>query len=292
MNTITKRKRSELSTFIQRKIIAERSVQGVVAIGSVAAETARADSDIDAIVFLEPFDLYAVPAEFKWQPIQGAFHGISVAVENVIQFDFKRFDLVKWSMPAHVWPEPICAELSAGWVAFDRNNRVHQLIAERTTYSEEIRQLRLDEALIQLDQLLNASKAKRTWATLGSSIAHERLRSAYDYLIQAIFAYNRHWRTWRSRELTLLFKLAWLPDGLEKQVLLAANALTVTQDGYQQRLAILSHFFDALVVKCQEDDLYGPNVVSEAFIRQNDEPGRDWNIAEWNKKHIERNSKI
>jgi hypothetical protein len=288
MNTAAKRKRIELSTFIQREVITEPSVQGLVAIGSVATGMARADSDIDAVVFLEPFDLYAIPAEFQWQPDQCTFHGISGEVENAIQFDFKRLDLMKWSMPTHVWPEPICAELGEGWLAFDRNDQIYQLVAERTKFSDEIRQLRLDEAFVQLDQLLNVSKSERTWATLGSSMAHVRLHSAYDYLIQAIFAYNRRWRTWRSRELSYLIKLPWLPERFEEQVLLATNALSVTQDGYQQRLTILRHFFDELVVKCQQDRLYGLNVVDEAFIRQNDEPGRDWNMEEWIRSHRQR----
>ena len=162
-----------------------------------------------------------------------------------------------------------------------------QLIKERTKFTDELRQSRLDEAFLQLDQLLNASKAERTWETLGSSIAHDYLHSAYNYLVQAIFAYNRRWRPWRSRELSYLFKLPWLPEGFEGQILLATNALSVTQDGYQQRLTLLRQFFDELVVKCQRDELYGLNAGSEAFIRQHDEPGRDWNMVEWNMKHKE-----
>jgi hypothetical protein len=287
MNTTAERKRRELSRFIQQEVINKPSVQGVVAVGSVAAGTARADSDIDAVVFLEPFDLYAIPAEFKWQPDQGAFHGIFVAVENGIQFDFKRLDLMKWSMQTHIWPEPMCAELNEGWLAFDRNNKIYPLVTERTHFTDELRQSRLDEAFVQLDQLLNPSKAERTWETLGSSVAHDRLHSAYHYLVQAIFAHNRRWRPWRSRELPYLLKLPWIPEGLEEQILLATNALSVTQDGYQHRLTLLRHFFDELVAKCQRDELYGLNAGSEAFIRIHDEPGRDWNMDEWNMAHKE-----
>jgi hypothetical protein len=70
---------------------------------------------------------------------------------------------------------------------------------------------------------------------------------------------------------------------------LATNALSVTKDGYQQRVSVLHQFFNELVNKCQQDGLYGGNAVSEAFIRQHDEPGRNWNMDEWNKKHRERN---
>ena len=51
----------------------------------------------------------------------------------------------------------------------------------------------------------------------------------------------------------------------------------------------LRQFFDELVDKCQRDGLYGVNAVNEAFMRRHDEPGRDWNMDEWNKKHKERN---
>ena len=51
MNPATKKKRTELSRFIQQEVVTETSVQGVVVIGSVAKGIARADSDIDAIVF-------------------------------------------------------------------------------------------------------------------------------------------------------------------------------------------------------------------------------------------------
>ena len=114
MNTITEQKRTELTRYIQQEVIPEPSVQGVVAIGSVAKGTARADSDIDAVVFLKPFDLYALPAEFKWQPDQGTYHGIFSDVSNAIQLNFHRFDLLEWSKPTYGWPESICAELSVG----------------------------------------------------------------------------------------------------------------------------------------------------------------------------------
>ena len=285
MNPATKRKRTELSRFIQQEIIPETSVQGVVVIGSVAKGIARSDSDIDAVIFLEPFDLYAIPAEFKWRSDDGSFHGIFTDVENSIQLDLKRLNLQEWSKPTHVWPESICAELREGWLAFDRNGNIQKLIAERTDFNDEIRQERLDAAIVHLDWLLRNSSTERTWETQGAKIAHYRLHSAYDYLVQALFAYNRRWRTLRSRELPDLLKLPWLPQQFDEQLLLATNALSVTKDGYQQRVTILQHFFNELVSKCQQDGIYGGDAVSEAFIRQHDEPGRSWNMDEWNKKH-------
>ncbi len=288
MNPATERKRTELSRFIQQEVIPEMSVQGVIVIGSVAKGIARADSDIDAVVFLEPFDLYAVPAEFKWRPDDGTFHGIFSDVDDSIQFDLERLDLQDWSKPTHVWPESICAELSEGWLAFDRNCHIRKLIAERTYFNDEIRLERLDDAIVRLDWLLGNSTAERTWDTLGAEIAHYRLHSAYDYLMQALFAYNRRWRTLRSRELSDLAKLPWLPEEFDEQLLLATNALSVTKDGYRQRVAILHHFFDELVTRCQQDGIYRGDAVGEAFMRQHNEPGRDWNMDEWNQKYRER----
>ena len=151
MNSATKRKRTELSRFIQREILPETSVQGVVVIGSVAKGVARADSDIDAVIFLEPYDLYAIPAEFQWRFDDGSFHGIFKEVENSIQLDLKRLNLQEWSKPTHVWPESICAELGGGWLAFDRNSQIQQLIAERTYFDDEIRRERLDDGIVHLD---------------------------------------------------------------------------------------------------------------------------------------------
>ena len=290
MNLATNRKRTELSRFVQQEIMTEMSVQGVVVIGSVAKGIARADSDIDAVVFLEPFDLYAIPAEFKWRPDDGTFHGIFREMDNAIQLDFKRLNLQEWSKPTHVWPESLCAELSEGWLAFDRHDQIRKLIVERTYFSDEIRQERLDDAIVHLDWLLNDSTTERTWETLGAEVAHYRLHSAYDYLTQALFAYNRRWRTFRSRELSDLLKLPWLPEKFDEQLLLATNALSATKDNYQQRVTILQHFFNELLTKCQQDAVCGDDAVSEAFIRQHEEPGRNWNMEEWNKKHKERDT--
>ena len=290
MNSATKRKRIELSRFIQQEIIPEASVQGVVVIGSVTKGIARADSDIDAVVFLDPFDLYTIPAEFKWRPEDGTFHGIFSDVENSIQLDFKRLNLREWSKPTHAWPESLCAELSEGWLALDRHDQIRKLIAERTHFSDAIRQERLDDAMVCLDWLLNDSTTERTWETLGAEVAHYRLHSAYDYLIQALFAYNRHWRTLRSREISDLLRLPWLPEKFDEQLLWATNALSVAKEDYQRRVTILQHFFNELLTKCQRDGIYDGDAVSEAFIRRHEEPGRNWNMDEWNKEHRERNT--
>ena len=125
MNEATKQKRAELSRYIHKEILPESCIQGIVVIGSVANGTASPDSEIDDVVFLNPYELYAVPAESKYQTENGTYHSIDNYVENTIQLDFfMRLDLLKWSQPTHEWPESMCAALSEGWLAFDLNDLI------------------------------------------------------------------------------------------------------------------------------------------------------------------------
>jgi len=288
-DTIIEQKHNELMTFIQQEVINEPAVQAVIAIGSVATGLARPGSDIDAVVFLDPVDLYAIPAEFQWRPEDDSFHGIFSEVEGAVQFDFKRLDLAEWSQPSFEWPEPLRAELSDGWVAFDRPGTIKALVVERTVFTDTIRQARLDEALVQLDQLLASNKARQTWETLGPAIAHDRLNAAYDELVRALFAYNRRWRPWRSREMSSLLRLPWLPGQFREQLLTALNAPGLDEAGFMARVTVLTQCFEALMAQLIADGLYGQDVIGEAFIRQHDEPGRDWNIEEWVRVHRQRN---
>lgn len=105
MNINTEQKRVALANYIRCEVISDPAVLGIVVIGSVAKGHARADSDIDAFVFLDPLDLFAVPAETKWNPETGTYHSIMDYVEGAIQLDFKRVYMREWSDPAHIWPE-------------------------------------------------------------------------------------------------------------------------------------------------------------------------------------------
>ena len=212
----TLRKRQELMDFIGLELSPEPAVQAVIGIGSIANGLARPDSDIDAIVFLDPFDPYITPAEFVWCPSDQSFHSIfsdDPGVGEGIQFDFRRLDFSQWADPSFEWPEERCAELRQGWLAFDRSVQAAALIAARTDYTDAIRTSRLDEAIIMgLDQLLVGDRPKACWDSLGSLISQDRLQAAYRYLVQALFAYNRRWRSWRNREMSALLALSWLPQ--------------------------------------------------------------------------------
>lgn len=108
-SAITDKKRQELLDFIQLNLAAEPAIQAVIGIGSIATGQMRPGSDIDAILFFDPFDPYIVPAEFIWLPSYGSFHSIfsrepSVQEEG-IQFDFTRVALNEWFNPNFICPK-------------------------------------------------------------------------------------------------------------------------------------------------------------------------------------------
>ena len=76
MTPATKEKRQQLLNFIEQVLAPEEAVKGVVGIGSIASGHMHPDSDIDAVIFLDPFDLFIVPAESWWNPTDGSYHSI------------------------------------------------------------------------------------------------------------------------------------------------------------------------------------------------------------------------
>ncbi|MDF2658278.1 MAG: hypothetical protein K0Q94_1069 [Paenibacillus sp.] len=294
MISATQLKRQQLAHFIRVKIEPETAVKGVLVVGSVAAGTAHGGSDIDAIVFLSPHDLYVIPAESIWREADDSFHSIFVEdkdlKENGLQLDLKRLDWQTWSDTAYEWPEPIRAELSNAWFAFDRNGEIERVVAERTRYDSKTRLARLDEAIVWLDQHLNYDGPEKRWRTLGPIVAHDRLHAAYEYVVQALFAYNQRWRIWRNREMTALLQLPWLPKKLNSNMLTALSAPTHDHEGFKERAKTLGHIYQEILKKLIDERIYGDDPVSEAFIRSHEEPGRAWNMDDWNKKHQERQS--
>lgn len=291
ITSATFQKRQDLMVFIERNLETEPAVQAVIGIGSIASGLARQDSDIDAIVFLDPFNWYIIPAEFKWCPADNTFHSIfnqaSVA-EKWMQFDFARLDLAQWADASFAWPEERCAELHAGWLAFDRSGIVAELIETHTIYTDDIRIAKLDEAITWLDQHLSDDGPQVRWDSLGPVIAYDRLQAAYEYLVQALFAYNRCWRPWRNREMTSLLALSWLPENFASRIPAALGISNLDYIGYMSRVKCLQALFLDITNRLVSDGEYGEDVISEAFIRSHNEPGRAWNMEEWNRKHAER----
>ena len=279
-------KRQEFSSFIDEVLIAHPAVQGVVGIGSIATGQARPESDIDAVVFLDPLDLYVVPAESFWRRSEGTFHSIfSPAAKRETEglfLDIQRYGLRQWRDPAFVCPEGRRAELAAGWLAYDRTGAVAQLLADRTAYPDDLRRARIDEAVVWIDQHLGNDKPERVWDGLGPAIAHDRLNATYDYLVQALFAYNRHWRPWRNREMSYLLQLPWLPLHFAALALPACSAPSLDQAGYDARVEVLRGLFNDLLTELVAESVYTEKPISEAFIRLHAAPGRSWNMDEWN----------
>jgi hypothetical protein len=279
-------------TFIERALVSEPAVQAVVGIGSIASVLSRPGSDIDAILFFDPLDLYIVPAEFYWRPVDGSFHSIFSkepgVEEESFQFDFLRVDLQHWADPNFRWKEGYRAELAGGWLAFDRSGQVASLIDSRTHYNDATRQARLDEAIITIDGHLAWDSPKDNWDSLGPAIAHDRLEAAYSYLVQGLFAYNRRWQIWRNREMSYLPRLPWLPERFDERILVAANAPSLDFEGYQARFEMLLAMFEELKAKLVADGDYEAEIIDQAFIRSHDEPGRAWNMAAWNEAHRQR----
>ncbi|MCA9960055.1 MAG: nucleotidyltransferase domain-containing protein [Anaerolineales bacterium] len=296
MMTVTEQKREQFLAFVQQVLAGDTAVKGVIAIGSMATGHMRPDSDIDAIIFLDPFDYFVVPAEAIWDAQTDTFHSIFTddpqLQQQGLQLDIARLDWQQWSNPNFVWPEGRCAELSTGWIAYDPDGTVAQLIAARTAYPDELRLQRLDESITWLDQHLSDDTPEIHWQNLGPIIAHDRLQAAYDYLVAALFAYNRHWRIWRNREMQYLLKLPWLPDQFAERVLVAANAPHLDHEGYKQRVEMLRSLFADLLQQLIANGDYSHAAIDQAFIRMHDEPGRAWNMDEWRKFRLVRQMTI
>lgn len=289
MTPATERKREQLLHFIRIKMASESAVKGVVAVGSIGAGTAHDGSDIDAVVFLDPYDPYIVPAEAIWREEDDTFHSIFTddpdLIHHGLQVDFNRLDFKVWGAASWNWPEPMKAEVGEGWLAFDPSGDVKRLIVDKTRYDEDTRTERLDEAIVWLDQLLGEGEPERAWKTYGPMVAHDRLNAAYNYVVHMLFAYNRRWRTWKTREMTALLQLPWLPGDFDKHGLDALAAPSSDYPGYCRRGEGLAQTFQGVMTQLITDRTYGNNFVAEAFIRSHDEPGRAWNMQEWIGKH-------
>jgi hypothetical protein len=271
---------------MEKVLLPETAFQAAAGIGSIATGHMRPDSDIDIILFLDPYDLYIVPAEAIWLEADDSFHSIfseDEAIQQGLQLDFMRYDWRQWRKPDFVWPEERLSELASGWIAYDRHGEVTRQIQQRSAYPDDVRQVRLDEAITWLDQHLGWDSPQTNWQALGPAIAHDRLQAAYHYLVDGLFAYNRRWRIWRNRQMGSLLQLPWLPDGLVGDILLVANAPGLDYADYLARADKLTFYFEAFQ-QCLIADGDYKEPVDEAFIRSSDEPGRAWNMAAWNAK--------
>ena len=70
-------------------------------------------------------------------------------------------------------------------------------------------------------------------------------------------------------------------------ILQVANAPSLDYTGYLARVDKLTLYFEAFQQRLIADGDY-QEPVGEAFIRSSEEPGRAWNMAEWNVKRQKR----
>lgn len=176
-------------------------------------------------------------------------------------------------------------ELLNGWIAYDPIEQIEGLIKRKTAYTEAVRQSRLDDAIVRLDLLLGESTIGEVWRRYDPATAHDRLNDAYEYLVSGIFAYNRAWRPWRSREQSYLTSLKWTPKTWLENMGRIVVSSTNNRAGYEERARLLRASHEELMQACQTEGLYADKPVDEAFVRNHAEPGRDWNIAEWVERH-------
>ncbi len=288
MTPATEQKRAQFQQFIEVVIKAETAVKAIVGIGSIATGKMRPDSDIDAIVFLDPPNPHIVPAEGIWDEQSDTFYSIFVDNERLhsegLQVDFYRVSWEKWiNNPEFVWPEERKAELKHGWIAYDATDELAQIIAKRTAYDFDERIMRLDSAIVHLDNHLNWLDPQAQWETVGPLIAHDRLHAAFHYLIDILFAYNHEWRAWRNREMDAVLQLGWLPENFEERALTAANPPNLQFDGYEVRIKMIKELFFETLRQLTDNGDYSSVPIDQAFIRSNEEPGRAWNMDEWKK---------
>lgn len=287
MTPATLTKRQELLSFIEQVVRPIGPVVGIAAIGSLASGTARADSDLDLLAFLSPFDPYALPAEAIWRASDRSFHSIFQPIDG-LQIDIHRIDLDTMITSGGAMPEGRRAELATCWLAFDRGGVITQLLDEWTRYDDATQIARLDEAVTWLDQHLGDDTPQLRWETLGPVVAHDRLSAAYSYLVQGLFALNRRWQPWRNREIDALLRLPTLPPAFDSRVLSAAYPPALDRAGFDARVQVLRELMADLLALAVAAGVYTEDPVDQAFVRSHAEPGRAWNIAEWEAEHQRR----
>jgi hypothetical protein len=78
-------------------------------------------------------------------------------------------------------------------------------------------------------------------------------------------------------------RLPWLPDNFAERALVAANSPNLEFAGYEARIEAMHSLFDDLLQQVVANGDYTHVPIDQAFIRQSEEPGRAWNMEEWNK---------
>lgn len=279
----SRRLRSRFEAFVRSQLADQPQVAAVVLVGSVATGMARPDSDVDAYLFLDPFDPWLVPAESIWRERDDTFHSIFSDEpgldEEGLQLDLHRIDLADWACGEPV-SEAVLAELSDGVTVFDRGD-VEELVTERLLMSPEQRRERIDRALIEAGALI-PDDPDGTWAVLGPAEASDRPQAGVEALARVVLAEQCRWEPFRGRLQRVLARCAWRPRAVGagwEQVLVGTGA---GQASHRDRALVLRRALTEVIDRLATQPDWQSDPVSRAFRRVHDEPGRAWNLEEWN----------
>lgn len=87
--------------------------------------------------------------------------------------------------------------------------------------------------------------------------------------------------------MSYLMRLPWLPNRFETRVLVAMNPPSLGRGGFINRVQTLRTLFREVLDKLTDEGFYGGDAVGEAFVRNHqDEPGRSWNMDQWNARRV------
>ena len=273
---MTEKKREQLEQLRNWLFVKDTAV-----IGAVATNLTEASDTLEVAIFLHPLDYHIVPAEGVWLPEENWFDS-AYSSKQGIRLAFRRLDWHTWLNPSFDWPETDKGLLSNGWLFHDPQDKVAPLIKRKSYYSDQLRFARLDEALVRLDALLMMS-GTADWEKHGPAIAHDRLQAAYRYLVDGLFALHRRWQVPREKEMQHLLALPWLPPQFEARILELQTAVSPSKDAYEERFHTLKLLFQDFTAYLVDSGDYMTMPVDQALLRTTDEPGRPWNMEDWQK---------
>lgn len=229
---------------------------GAVLVGSRVHDEHREASDVDCVLIFEEVDERIIPGEFVWVPEDDSFHSIfevDAADVGGVQVDAIGRRLSWREFSTGDWEEGLKHDLAKRRVVFERGHDVTAVIADRTTYDEDLRLQRLAETTSWAGYHITPWRLER-WIERGGVIgAHDQLDAAFEEFVRGLHAYNRVWLPWRYRLLTSTLKLAWLPDGFREAIETLRTPNTV--EAIEVRRAILVGLLDGLMTRLEGDGL-------------------------------------
>ena len=292
MHSIAEHKLGLLRRYVDAELRAWPQVKGVVVVGSVAQGTCRPDSDIDAYVFFHPtVDEAVMPAESIYAFSTRQYHDIFVDEAAVApDGDFIPLDVKRVGMSVlgnqSTLPEGERAQLAGGLLIWDREGDLATRLADFVTYPEDLRRRRLLEHLSWADYLLAEPRAVKWIDRCGQLAAHDQLTTAAEHLIQALFAYNRHWEPHRNLWLEEVSQLEWQPEGLQSALEEGLVMGALTREDLRRRLGKLLPISEAITGQLAQDGFLPAEDPSFWIFREtHGQLGYSYNMTEWRKAH-------